>query len=279
MMDDVSNQRRRIVKIDQDVDDVLEDDKDVATDIDESAHDQGKQAESQAEIYKIDLEHAQKVLSMQKDESEPAEVQEVVEVVTTAKLITEVITDASDTITAASTTITAAKARVSAATLTVAPSRVTAALSRRRKGKTKEHISKEESRALKRLNETPAEKAVKRKKLDEEIEELKRHLQIVPNKEDDVYTEATPLALKVPVVDYEIYNENNKPYYKIKRVDGSHQLYLSFLSLLRKFDREDLEDLWRLVKERFATTKPKNFSDDFQLITLGAMFEKPDIHA
>nr|GEW77203.1 hypothetical protein [Tanacetum cinerariifolium] len=145
--------------------------------------------------------------------------------------------------------------------------------------KTKEQINEEESRALKRINETLAEKAAKRQKLDKEVEELKRHLQIVPNEEDDVYTEATPLALKVPVVDYEIYNENNKPYYKIKRADGSHQLYLSFLSLLRNFDREDLEALWRLVKERIATTKPKNFSDDFLMITLRAMFEKPDIHA
>nr|GEY12278.1 hypothetical protein [Tanacetum cinerariifolium] len=88
--------------------------------------------------------------------------------------------------------------------------------------KTKEQIDEEESRALKRINETPAEKAVKRQKLEEEVKELKRHLQIVPNDEDDVYTEATPLARKVPVVDYEIYNQNNKPYYKIKRADGSH---------------------------------------------------------
>nr|GEW29507.1 hypothetical protein [Tanacetum cinerariifolium] len=102
---------------------------------------------------------------------------------------------------------------------------------------------------------------------------------IVPNDEDDACTEATPLDRKAPVVDYEIYKENNKPYYKIKRADGSHQLYLSFLSLLRNFDREDLGTLWRLVKDRFATTKPKNFSDDFLLITLGAMFEKPDIQA
>nr|GEU62289.1 ribonuclease H-like domain-containing protein [Tanacetum cinerariifolium] len=119
---------------------------------------------------------------------------------------------------------------------------------------TKEQIDEEESRALKRINE-------------------------VPNDEDDVYTEATPLALKVSVVDYEIYNEHNKPYYKIKRADGSHQLYLSFLSMLRNFDREDLEALWRLVKERFAFTKPKNFFDDFLLTTLGVMFEKPDIQA
>nr|GEW09483.1 reverse transcriptase [Tanacetum cinerariifolium] len=39
---------------------------------------------------------------------------------------------------------------------------------------------------------------------------------------------------------------------------------------------EDLEALWNLVKERFSTAKPKNFSDDFLLTTLGAMFEKPD---
>nr|GEX16194.1 hypothetical protein [Tanacetum cinerariifolium] len=85
--------------------------------------------------------------------------------------------------------------------------------------KTKEQMDEEDSRALKRMNESQEDKAAKKQKLDEEVEELKRHLQIVPNDEDDVYTEATPLALKVPIVDYEIYNENNKPYYKIKRAD------------------------------------------------------------
>nr|GEU47289.1 ribonuclease H-like domain-containing protein [Tanacetum cinerariifolium] len=212
------------------------------------------------------------------DESEPAEVQEVVEVVTTANIISKVVTAASDPITTASTNITAAEAQVPAAITTAAPLRVIVAPSRRRKGvteaqarknmmiylknvagfkmdyfkgmtcddirpifeknfdsnvaflqKTKEHIDEEESRALKRLNETQAEKVAKRQKLDEEVEELKRHLQILPNKEDDVYTKATLLALKVPVVDYEIYIEHNKAYYQIKRADGSHQLYLSFL--------------------------------------------------
>nr|GEU32107.1 hypothetical protein [Tanacetum cinerariifolium] len=80
-------------------------------------------------------------------------------------------------------------------------------------------MDEEDSRALKRLNESQEDKAAKKQKLDEEVEELKRHLQTVPNDEDDVYTEATPFARKVPVVDYEIYNENNKPYYKIKRAD------------------------------------------------------------
>nr|GEV36407.1 hypothetical protein [Tanacetum cinerariifolium] len=145
--------------------------------------------------------------------------------------------------------------------------------------KTKEKMEEEDSRALKRLSESQEDKASKKQKLDEEVEELKKHLMIVPNEDDDVYTEATPLALKVPVVDYKIYTKNSKPYYKIKRADGSHQLYLSFLSMLKNFDREDLEVLSRLVKERFTSTKPKNFFDDFLLTTLGAMFEKPDIEA
>nr|GEU42500.1 hypothetical protein [Tanacetum cinerariifolium] len=421
MMDDVSNQERMIAEMDQDADVVLEDDKEVADDVKDvqvNADIQGRTAESQAKIYKIDLDHANKVLSMQEDETEPAEVQEVVDVVTTANIITKVVTAASETITAASTNITDVEAQVPAVTLTDAPARVTVAPSRKRKGvvirdpqeesttstviptktkskdkgkgilveepkplkkqaqikqdekyaseleaelnktidwdepinhvkkkakedpivkryqvlkrktrteaqarknmmvylknvdgfkmdyfkgmsyddirpifedkfntnvaflqKTKEQIEEEENRALKRLNETLAEKASKRQKLDEEVEELKRHLQIVPNKDDDVYTEATPLARKVPVVGYEIIEQNNKPYYKIIRANGTHQLYVSFLTLLRNFDREDLEALWSLVKERFSTTKPKNFSDDFLLVTLGAMFEKPDIHA
>nr|GEY99827.1 hypothetical protein [Tanacetum cinerariifolium] len=314
VMDDVSNQGRMIAKMDQDADVILKDDKevvddvkDIQDDIDESAQDQGRKVDSQAEIYKIDLEHANKVLSMQEDKSELAEVQEVVDVVTTAKIITEVVTAASETITAASTNITAVEAQVPVVTLTAAPARVTAAPSRRRKGvvirdpqeesttstiipaetkskdkgkgilakedpamkryqalkrkpqteaqdrknmmiylknvvgfkmdyfkgmsyddirpifeakfninvaflqKTKEHIEEEESRALKRLNETSAEKAAKRKKLDEEVEELKRHLRILSNEYDDVYTEATPLSRKVPVVGYEIIEQNNKP--------------------------------------------------------------------
>nr|GFA67830.1 hypothetical protein [Tanacetum cinerariifolium] len=84
----------------------------------ESAQVQGRQAESQAKIYKIDIEHANKVLSMQEDKTEPAKVKEVVDVVTNAKLIIEVVT----------------APPVLAATLSAAPARVVAAPSRRTKG-------------------------------------------------------------------------------------------------------------------------------------------------
>nr|GFA40353.1 hypothetical protein [Tanacetum cinerariifolium] len=93
---------------------------------------------------------------------------------------------------------------------------------------TNEQMDEEDNRALKRLNESKEEKAAKKQKLDEEVDELNRHLQIVPNDDVDVYTEATPLARKVPVVDYQIYNENNKPYFKIKRADERRYLLTRF---------------------------------------------------
>nr|GFC74123.1 hypothetical protein [Tanacetum cinerariifolium] len=64
-------------------------------------------------------------------------------------------------------------------------------------------MEEEGSKALKRLSESQEEKAAKKQKLDEEVEELRKCLQIVPNDDDDVYNEAAPLALKVPVVDCE----------------------------------------------------------------------------
>nr|GEU31043.1 RNA-directed DNA polymerase, eukaryota, reverse transcriptase zinc-binding domain protein [Tanacetum cinerariifolium] len=65
------------------------------------------------------------------------------------------------------------------------------------KAYTKEKMEEEHSRALKRKVESSEDKAAKKHKLDEEVKELRKHLQIVPNDDDYVYTEATPLALKM----------------------------------------------------------------------------------
>nr|GFB93487.1 hypothetical protein [Tanacetum cinerariifolium] len=79
-----------------------------------------------AEIYNIDLDHSSKVLSMQEDDSK---VQDVVEVVTTAKPITKVVTTAASQGSAASATIPAVSASIPAAAPTIV-----AAHTRRRKG-------------------------------------------------------------------------------------------------------------------------------------------------
>nr|GEY46212.1 hypothetical protein [Tanacetum cinerariifolium] len=60
------------------------------------------QAQDDAKAYNLDLQHLEKVISMQDiDEEEPTEVKEVLELVTAAKLITEVVTTAEPTTTAA----------------------------------------------------------------------------------------------------------------------------------------------------------------------------------
>nr|GEX62182.1 putative ribonuclease H-like domain-containing protein [Tanacetum cinerariifolium] len=112
--------------------------------------------------------------------------------------------------------------------------------------KTKEQIEEEKNREIAIINETPAQKAAKRRRLNEEakdVEEIKKHLEIVPDEDDDVYTEATSLARKVPVVDYQIIYIDNKPRYKIIHADDTHQLYRSFITMLKNFNRDDLETL------------------------------------
>nr|GEX26019.1 xylulose kinase-1 [Tanacetum cinerariifolium] len=122
VMDDVSKQGGIIANIDADEDVVLEDAKDVAVekfaDVEDNADIQGRKAQ----IYQIDLEHVNKVLSMQdKEESEPAKLQEVVDVVTTAKIITEVVTAGSTTITVVADVPIPAATTAAAPTLTTAP--------------------------------------------------------------------------------------------------------------------------------------------------------------
>nr|GEX03619.1 hypothetical protein [Tanacetum cinerariifolium] len=276
--------------------------------------------DKQAEIYNIDLDHSLKVLSMQEDDTE---VQEAVEIVTIAKLMTEVVTAAATQVVAASTPIPAAKPKT--LTITAAP----AVSTRRRKGvvirdpeeelpfdtpaetpkvkdkvkgilieapkpikkkdriemdaeyhgikkkpqtesearknmifylkntegykmdffkgkkydeilpifqarfdanmkflfKSREEMEKEDEEIIKRINETPAQKAAKRRKLSEEAQEadaLRKRLEIVQDEDDDVYIKATPIAQKVPVMDYQIVVIDNKPKYKIIRADDTH---------------------------------------------------------
>nr|GEZ01652.1 hypothetical protein [Tanacetum cinerariifolium] len=145
--------------------------------------------------------------------------------------------------------------------------------------KNTKEMEKEDEEIIKSINETPAQKAAKRRKLSEEAQEaddLRKRLEIVQDEDDDVFVEATLLAQKVPIVDYQIVVMDNKPKYKIIRADDTHQFYISFTTLLKYFNREDLKTLWRIVRDRFSTSKPTNFLDEYLLLTLKTMFEELD---
>nr|GFB81553.1 hypothetical protein [Tanacetum cinerariifolium] len=87
----------------------------------------------------------------------------------------------------------------------------------------REEMEKEDEEIIKSINETPAQKAAKRRKLSEEAQEaddLRKRLEIVQDEDDDdVFVEATPLAQKVSVMDYQIVVIDNKPKYKIIKAD------------------------------------------------------------
>nr|GEY27718.1 glutamic acid-rich protein-like [Tanacetum cinerariifolium] len=74
--------------------------------------------------------------------------------------------------------------------------------------KSREEMEKEDEQIIKSINETPAQKAAKKRKLSEEAQEadnLRGCLEIVPEEYDDVFVEAIPLTQKAPVVDYQLF--------------------------------------------------------------------------
>nr|GEU75050.1 hypothetical protein [Tanacetum cinerariifolium] len=66
--------------------------------------------------------------------------------------------------------------------------------------KSREEMEEEDQEIIKSINETPAQKAAKRRKLSEEAQEaedFRKRLEVVDDEDDDVFIEATPLARKL----------------------------------------------------------------------------------
>nr|GFA69170.1 hypothetical protein [Tanacetum cinerariifolium] len=64
--------------------------------------------------------------------------------------------------------------------------------------------------------------------------------------------------------------------------DKGKGILIEALKPLKKKDQiemdaeEDLETLWKIVRDKFSTSKPINFLDEYLLLTLKTMFEEPD---
>ncbi|GJT74274.1 hypothetical protein Tco_1040999 [Tanacetum coccineum] len=86
---------------------------------------------------------------------------------------------------------------------------------------------------------------------------MKELMKIVPG-EKEVAVDAILLATKpLSIVDWKIVKEGKISYYQIIRADGSSKRYSAFIQMLRSFDREDLETLWKLVKPKHGYTRPE----------------------
>ncbi|GKE19696.1 hypothetical protein Tco_1427273, partial [Tanacetum coccineum] len=92
--------------------------------------------------------------------------------------------------------------------------------------------------------------------------------------EEEVIIDAITLAVKSPSIGgWKIYKEGRKNFYQIMRADGKSQTYMIFSQMLKSVDRKDLEDLYKLVKAKYESTRPVEDLDLLLWGDLKTMFE------
>nr|GEW02623.1 hypothetical protein [Tanacetum cinerariifolium] len=96
----------------------------------------------------------------------------------------------------------------------------------------------------------------KKKRVAEEtlLQERFKKLKAVEVSVSELKVEA--LQVKYLLIDWEIHSKGSRSYWKIIRVGGITEAYQSFEYMLKGFDKEDLDALWRLVKEKFSSAMP-----------------------
>nr|GEU85845.1 ribonuclease H-like domain-containing protein [Tanacetum cinerariifolium] len=133
----------------------------------------------------------------------------------------------------------------------------------------------QESSKKQKLDEQTEDEVEAQADIDQDTEEMKLFVKIVPD--EDIAIDAIPLATKpLVIVEYKIIKEGKISTYHIIRADGSTKRYTSMIKLLENIDREDLETLWKLVKDKHRNTRP---GEDYERVLWGdinVMFE-PDI--
>nr|GEZ53177.1 putative ribonuclease H-like domain-containing protein [Tanacetum cinerariifolium] len=132
--------------------------------------------------------------------------------------------------------------------------------------------SKEETERLKRKGLNLEKEQVKKQKSSEEApeiktsneeftkEKIKEMMQLVPLK--DVYVQA--LQVKHPIIDWKVHTEGQRSYWQIIRLGGTFACYQFFVDLLKQLDREDLNQLWALVKE-YLSIRPASSDKEMEL--------------
>nr|GEZ85375.1 hypothetical protein [Tanacetum cinerariifolium] len=112
-----------------------------------------------------------------------------------------------------------------------------------RKRTKKEKVEKDQTVKKQKGNELEQDNTEKQKlEEQQEAEELKSNLEIVPDDEDDVFVNVTPLSSKPPkIMDYKIYKEGKNEHFQIIRANDNHHMYFDFSTILKNFDKEDLE--------------------------------------
>ncbi|GJT11318.1 hypothetical protein Tco_0858360 [Tanacetum coccineum] len=129
----------------------------------------------------------------------------------------------------------------------------------------------------KRAGEELEQENTKKQKVDEDKDtaELQSLMEVILN-EEEVAIDVVPLATMSPsIVDLKIHKERKQSHYQIVRADGKSQMYRVFSKMLKSITREDLEDLYKLVKAKYGSKRPVEDLDLVLWNDLETMFEPP----
>ncbi|GJV37498.1 hypothetical protein Tco_1409975 [Tanacetum coccineum] len=127
----------------------------------------------------------------------------------------------------------------------------------------------------KRAGEELEQESTKKQKVgeDKDTTELQSLMEVILD-EEELAIDAAPLAIKsLSIVGWKIHKEGKKSYYQIMRAYRKSQMYRIFSHMLKSFSREDLEDLYKLVKAKYESTR---LVEDLDLLLWGdlkTMFE------
>ncbi|GKA72052.1 hypothetical protein Tco_0778268 [Tanacetum coccineum] len=135
--------------------------------------------------------------------------------------------------------------------------------------------TEQQESSIKRAGDELEHEKAKKQKIDDDQEEaeMKKLMEIVFD-EEEIAVDVVPLATKPPsIVDWKVIKEGKIGYYQIIRANGSAKRYSSFLQMLRDFDREDLETLWKWVKAKHGDTRPEEGYERVLWGDLKVMFE------
>nr|GEW80474.1 synaptobrevin, longin-like domain protein [Tanacetum cinerariifolium] len=141
--------------------------------------------------------------------------------------------------------------------------------------------SKEEAERIKRKGINLKQESAKKQKSSEEITEEAKSPKEVPEEKikemmqlvhiEEFYVEA--LQVKHPIIDWEVHTEGQRAYWKITRLGGSSASYQFFTDLLKHLDRDNLNQLWSLVKETLSK-RPATSDKEMELwVELSRLYE------
>nr|GEZ30926.1 hypothetical protein [Tanacetum cinerariifolium] len=103
-------------------------------------------------------------------------------------------------------------------------------------------------------------------------EKVKEMMQLVPIEE--VYVEA--LQVKHLIIDWKVHIKGQRSYWKITRLRGSSASYQFFVDMLKHLDKDDLNQLWVLVKESLSNRPPTSDKEMELWVELKRLYEPDD---